>query len=386
MVKVKKKEKERRKKMFLEVRNAFGDKYSWLGAQVSREMLLSAATWNIEKYSDPPFRFRTHLMLKWKRGWVKSTMLRKMATILGDDFCSTIGKVTDAAIRGSVSGGQFTPPKPLKTPIVISTEFGQTNFDDELLGVFLALLEEGQTNIALNKFAQLSENQKNSIEEKFDGEVNFGEKNEFDLNTSFIFWGATHDSSNLQEDALLSRFNVVTPAQPLSGDITEHMDSSSNPLNSISTDTIRGIRRELKKDKRVDTDFQPPKKFYEKYNLNPRESRDVQSYMAARNWWGLKVNPEIMKKYIKHMKQSRKQVMLSPRERVFELILDNPMSAEELMNRTGMSRYDLHNILDDLNANRLPVKDDSNVKWVIYSGDAESTKEKDKKARETYLS
>lgn len=363
--------KKARKEVFEDIVDAFSHKYGWLGAQASREMLLSVASWNINKYSDTHMRYRNHLMLAWERGWVKSTMMRKMAKILGDEFCSTIGKVTGAAMRGSVSEGQFTPPKPLKSPIVISTEFGQTSFDDELLNIFLALLEEGETNISMNKIGSLPKNRKQSIEQDYGDQISFGERNEFDLSTDFVFWGATYDPGKLEDDALRSRFNVITPEKPLSSDITKRLDNNRFTLDQS---TVKACRKMLHSKEPVETDFAPPESLYEKYSIIPRESRDIQAYMAARNWWGMEVNPEIMEKYIRHLKKSRKRSTMTDKELVYDLIFDTPMTMEAICETAGLQRKDVYQLLNELNASRVPSTE--GVMWCIFSRDKEAVLEK----------
>lgn len=361
--------KEERRQIFNEIVGAFEDKYSWLGHQASRQLLLSAATWNIEKYSDPHMRYRNHVMLAWERGWLKSSILRKMADILGDSFISTIGKVTDAAMRGSVSAGQFTAPKPLKTPIVISTEFGQTEFNDELLNLFLALLEEGRTNVAMNKIGSLSDSARRNVQnnEDMEGQIQFRGTNEFELKTDFVFWGATYDPSKLEDDALRSRFEVVTPVKELDATITRSID---NNRFSLSNQTIQDVRRVLNSQRKMSTDFRPPSHLYNKYTLIPRESRDVQAHMAARNWWGLEVNPEVMESYIKHLKESRKIATMDPYDRIFDAVFDNPMTLTELTEETRYNKQEIFKILENLPAEKFGFGNDE-VKWVIRSGQAD---------------
>lgn len=383
--KVSEESKNRRAEIFEEIITAFGEKYGWLGAQASREMLVSAATWNIQKYSNPPFRFRTHLMLAWQRGYFKSTMMRKMADILGDDFCSVIGKVSEAAMRGSVSGGTFTPPKPLRTPIVISTEFGQTSFDDELLNLFLNQLEEGHTNVALNKIGSLGESQKREIEEQYGGDINFGASNEFDLKCDFIFWGATYDPSKLSDDALRSRFRVVTPSKPLNYEVTLTADNAPPLKSMISRETTRDLRRELRSEREVSTDFQPPEKLYRKYDINPRESRDVHAYMAARNWWGLNTDPEVMEKFIQHLQESRRVSTMKPEERVFDIIFETPKTYGEIMEQTGLDKKEIYKILQRLDATPYNLNSDMQNKWVIWSGDGEQDDEDDEDDDDGFL-
>lgn len=375
MQKSKEKLQKERKQIYNEIVEAFGVKYSWLGAQAAREMLMSVASWNIQKHSEPPFRYRTHVMLAWKRGYLKSTMMRVMADILGDDNTSTIGKVSDAAMRGSVSGKSFTPPKPLRSPIVISTEFGQTDFNDELLNLFLNQLEEGETNVALNKIAQLSENQREDIQQTYDNRIRFRENNEFDLKCDFVFWGATYDPTKLADDALRSRFNVVTPVKPLNHEITRAADNNPGVKRQIDKTTVKDVRRFIKQDKEFPTDFRPPHSMYKEFDLNPRESRDVQSYMACRNWWGLDTNPDVMRKYIEYLKQSRRLSTMKPEERVFELIFDTPRTYKELMEETGLGKKELFKIMRRLDAQKHDLANET--KWVIWSGGGEEEKDEE---------
>lgn len=372
MQKTRTEHQKRRREIHNEIVEAFGTKYSWLGAQAAREMLMSVASWNIQKYSNPPFRYRTHIILAWKRGFLKSTMLKTMADLLGEKNASVIGKVSDAAMRGSVSGGNFAPPKPLKTPIVMSTEFGQTDFGDELLNLFLALLEEGHTNVALNKIASLPDNQKRSIEKEYSRQIQFGASNEFDLKTDFVFWGATYDPSKLQDDALRSRISVVSPVKPLDYRITMAADKNPSVKSQIDPSTIRDLRRLIKTEDEYPTDFSPPDNMYSQLNIEPRESRDMMSYMACRNWWGLETNPDIMRKYIKYLKKSRKVSIMTPEDRIFDLIFDSPKTYGELMKETGYSKRQIYQLMQNINAKRHNLS--GKTKWVVWSGEGEAEK------------
>ena len=371
--KLSKNERQNRKQVYEEIRDAFAEKYSFIGAQASREMLMSAASWNVGKYSDPPFRYRNHVMLTWEPGWIKSTLIKKMQKVLGDEMVSTCGKLTAAVLRGSVRGANFSPPAPMKAPIVASTEFGQSDFSDELLNTFLALLEEGSTNVSLNKIAGLSESAKNNAEKRFDG-ITFKENNEFDLDVDFVFWGATHDPSMLTENALKSRFNIVTPAEPLEGQVTERMDKSRSLTTMLDNSTVKAARSMVQSQEPVSTDFKPPSRIYEKFSLSPRESRDLQSYMASRNWWGLKVNPSIMENYISQLKQSRRIADMSKEDRVKSLIFDNPLTYSEISSKTGYSKFELHNIFKTIDASKAGAKE-GKTKWVVRSRDSSSQKD-----------
>lgn len=370
-----KEKKRERKQVFKEIVGAFEKKYSWWGHQLSREMLLSLASWHIEKHTDHYLRMRNHLMIYGPPGWGKSTMLRKMREVLGEELCSKIGKVTGAALRGSVSSGQFNPPKPLRTPVMVSTEFGQTNFEEELLNIFLALLDEGQTNVAMNKIGNIGENQKKSIQNQWEG-IDF-KGNEFDVETTFIFWGATYDPDQLQDDAFRDRMKIVRPEQTLDSTVTKAAD---NNIFSIDTNTVTKLRQLLTEDIESEVNFTPPDAIYDKYgDLSMRESRDLQSYMASRAWWGLEVNPELMDEYLQELKESRRLARMSDEDVILDLIFDNPMTYDEIQAKTGLSRKETYQILNKLGAKRIKV-DEGSPKWVISSGGnnfGEESKEKE---------
>lgn len=353
-----------RKEIYREIVSAFENKYGWLGRQAARELLMSVASWNLERYSDPNMRYRTHVMFAWEKGWVKTSLLTKMAKLLGDDLCSVMGKVTSPGIRGSVSSGMFVSPKPLKTPVVISKEFGETNFEDELLNAFLGMLDEGYTTVTLNKIASLSNSERKDIEKRYDGQIDFVDENEFNIQTDFVFWGATYDPSKLQDDALRSRMNIITPMKPLDSGLVKDADKR---YFNVSAETIQEFRREIKREEPMETNFVPPSSIYENFHLNFRESRDIQAYMAARNWWGLDVDPEIMGDYLEHLKESRRQSRMSDEGLVLDLIFDNPMTYDEIMEETGFKKIKLYKILNTIKAKKIP--DGDYYRYVVYSGD-----------------
>lgn len=364
-----KEKRQERKRVFKEVVQAFEEKYSWWGHQMSREMLLSLASWHIEKNTEHYLRMRNHLMIYCPPGWGKSTMLRKMRQLLGDDMCSKIGKVTGAALRGSVSSGSFNAPKPLKTPVMVSTEFGQTNFEDELLNMFLALLDEGETNVAMNKIGNIGQNQRKNIQDTWDG-VSFTDSgNEFDISTDFIFWGATYDPSKLQDDAFRDRMRIVSPQQELNSDVTKAADHNTFTINS---DTVTEFRQMLQDPVESKVDFTPPDAIYDKYDpLSMRESRDLQSYMASRHWWGLEVNPELMDNYMQELRHDRHLSTLDNKEMVLDLIFDNPMSYDDLVEETDLTKKEIYKINNELNAKQINAGGEGEIKWVVSSGDSD---------------
>jgi len=366
--KLSKSEKQNRKDVYTNIRDAFAEKYSFLGAQAARELLMSAASWNIDKYSDPNMRYRNHVMLTWEPGWLKSTLINKMQKVLGEELVSTVGKLTAAVLRGSVKGGKFSPPTPMKSPIVASTEFGQTDFDDELHNTLLTLLEEGKTNVSLNKIAGMSESLKENVEKKYDEQIQFKAENEFTLEADFVFWGATHDPSLLTEYALKSRFNVVTPSKPLIGEVTASVDNSRSVETILDKSDIKLARRAIRSKKEAATSFKPPKTYYTEYSLSPRMARDVQSYMAARNWWGLDVSPDIMQNYIEELKRSRRIADMSPEQRVKNLIFDNPMTYDQIQKKTGYRKIEIHNIFEKIDA-KVAGTDPEKTNWVVRSGE-----------------
>jgi hypothetical protein len=370
---------EERKEVFTDIVAAFSESYGFLGEQVATECLMSLATWNMERHSDPPIRYRTHIMLTWDPGYIKSTLLRKFKLLLGDDMVSKCGKITEAVLRGSSAGGSFSPPKVLKAPILVSTEFGQTEWEGELLGSFLALLEEGETNISLNKFAGLSDVAKRDVTEKYHGDIEFTADNEFDLYTDFLFWGATHDPEQLQDNAMVDRFNIVTPKEPLTGELVEQVSKSPPLTETLSKDTIQSLRRIVSCEKEADVDFEIPSALYRKHNPSFRLARDVRSNMAARHWWGLQSDPDVMDAYMQHLKESRKKASMNKYERVQDMIFENPLTWDEILERARLPETELNHILQNLDVTHHPGPD-GETQWVIrneFKNSSSNTEQKE---------
>jgi hypothetical protein len=78
-----------------------------------------------------------------------------------------------------------------------------------------------------------------------------------------------------------------------------------------------------------------------------------------------------MKRYIEHLKHSRRIASMSPEERVFDLIFGDPKTFDEIVEETGYSEKEVYTYLDRLDPQKIPVED--GIEWVIYRGDEGSS-------------
>jgi len=159
-----------RSKIYNEIVDAFEQKYFFLGKQFAEEFLLTAASRNIQDYSEPDFRVRRHLLLYWQCSWLKSSLLHKARHLLGRELCMGLSDISNAALRGTVEAGRFISPYTLKRPFAVCTEFGQVvNKGDssELVQKLLNVLEEGEVEVSLGKISLLTPEERIKAEEKW---------------------------------------------------------------------------------------------------------------------------------------------------------------------------------------------------------------------------
>jgi len=163
--------------------------------------------------------------------------------------------------------------------------------------------------------------------------------------------------------------------------VTEAVDSAPSIEKQLDKSDLNDIRRMLRSQEEVATNFKPPSSFYTEFSLTPRESRDIQSYMAARNWWGLKVNPKIMREYTKTLKQSRRVADMTPAERVKNLIFDDPKTYEEIKKETGYTKIEIHNIFEQIDASNAGGFEGT-TEWVVRSGEGQEDNDNEQSTKE----
>ena len=339
-----------RKQIYDEVVDSFEKTYSFLGKQFAEEMLLTFASYNIQSFSNAPFRLRRHLMLCWGHSWIKTSLLTKAYEILGRNLCTYMSDISNAALRGTVDSGQFSVPYTLERPFAVCTEFGQLvsgGKDTELVQKLLNVLEEGMVEVSLGKIAFLSDSEREKA--VHDWGVYFSSRNKFSYKTNWILMAATYDKKFLIDNALLSRFNVLYPKQPLDNKLTKHiMNSGGFKLNE---EVKQKLREELIKDKPIETQIKLPQEIYELgETITPRDCSSLASYILCRSWWNVGTSKDEIIQMAKEIVDSRDNVLKTADDKVFEAIEAEDKTAQDIAKETGYTSRQVYYSLKNIRA------------------------------------
>jgi hypothetical protein len=155
------------------------------------------------------FRYRLNVMLKWRHGWFKSSVLKQVAGWMPCN-ARALTASSSAAIRGSFRAGQFYVPELLLNDILIFPELTSVlRADDEVVAALLGALEEADVRVALVKAMDLTQEEERRLETYG---ARFEDQRLCYRNRATV-WTATHTVDNIDDrlrDSLLSRFHVCT--------------------------------------------------------------------------------------------------------------------------------------------------------------------------------
>jgi len=324
---------------------------------------MSVASWNIQQYSKPPFRVRRHLLLYWQPGWLKSSLLARAYDLLGEELCTMMTDVTNAALRGTVDYGKFISPFTLKRPFSVCTEFGQVisgSDSGELVQKLLNVLEEGIVTVSLGKISQLSKVARDRAEADYG--VTFIDDNTFTYRTNWVLLAGTYNRKFLVDNALESRFTLLLPEKALNSELTKYITTVKQ--RGIDEDTVYNFRRAIMEKNEVRSDVRLPDEVFENDDsFNPRQCSAVLSYKMCRAWWGLKTAPETLINLAKAIKSRTSSVWKSADDKVFEAIENEAKPAEQIAKETGLSKRQVYYSLKSIRASRIIEGD--RAKWKI---------------------
>jgi hypothetical protein len=334
-----------REEVYNEIEKAFTQKFSWLGKQFSEEFLLSCASYNIQQYSQPPFRVRRHPLLFWIPGWMKSSMLMKAYDLLGPELCTYMSDVTRAAMRGSVDGSHFVVPATLRRPFAICTEFGQmAGGDSEMIQHLLNALEEGVVNVNLIKIGAISIDEMQKAERDYN--IKFADKNSFSYHTNWVLMAATYNKRFLIDNAFESRFSVMSPKRKLDSGLIKHV-LNSGPF-TVSLEAVETFREEITKPNPMESiSINLPEKVYD-YTKTMRDVGLVVSTMLCKRWWGFEPSDSEIIQCAKNIIETRAKLWRSNKDKIWDALEEQPCSREELAAKTGLSLREVHDALYQL--------------------------------------
>ena len=353
----------KRRQAFETVVEAFENKYSFLGKQFAEEFLLSLASWNIQENSDPDYRIRRHLLLFWAPGWLKSTLLMKAYNILGPELCLHMSDVSIAALRGTVDCNKFITPFTLKKPFAVCTEFGQlaTSSETEVVQKLLNVLEEGIVTVSLAKISYLSEIQKEEIERKYP--ITFVDNSTFTYRANWILMAGTYNKKYLIDNALESRFIILTPRQKLGADLAKYVNKAE-PFH-LDLEAVHTVREEIKSTEPTDTIVDLPDEVYEEIpELTMRDTSYLNSYILCKEWWGFKIPKEEILNVAQRHLAARKILWSTAQDKVLSVIETEPATISEIKAKTGLDKTEIIKALKRIGARKV-IDKDGKTRWKI---------------------
>lgn len=345
----------------------FNKKYNFLGRQFAEELLLSAASWNIQQISKPDFRIRRHLMLFWQPGWVKTSLLLKAYDLFGPDLAIKLSDITVAALRGTVEFGRFVSPYTLKRPFSICTEFGQVISgakDEELVQKLLNVLEEGSVNVSLGKISSLSRAERERVEAEFP--VQFIDNNTFHYTTNWVLLAGTYNKKFLVDSALESRFNFLIPEKKLDSGFTKFLVNSGR--YEMSEEVAKSFRSEIVSKKEMVTNIKLPEEIYtEDTNFSPRDSGMIISHVLCKAFWGKKLSKDDILDLAKNIRDAREKIWKSAEDKVFDCVFTTAKFPNQIAEETGLTERQVYYSIKKLRniIEKIHNEDFTRVKYVV---------------------
>jgi len=315
--------------IFNNITNAFEKKYSWIGKDFSEEFLMSACSFPLQVWSKPEFRIRRHLLLFWSHAWFKSSLLLKAKQLLGEKLCTGVSDISNAALRGTVEGGQFLTPLVLKRPFTVCTEFGQVTCgnDGDLIQKLLNVLEEGQLDVSLAKIAFLTNDQKATATREHG--ITFIDNNTFSYQTDWILLAGTYNKKFMVDNAFESRFVIMTPQQELDGKLLKHVVNS--PSFFVDEETKNAFRNELFSPLAIDTKIVLPEEIYDLKGITPRDCASLLSYILCRAWWNLETTDKQVIAMASEYSKNREDLWASAEDRIYDILENSvPLTVTEV--------------------------------------------------------
>ena len=160
-------------------------------------------------------RMRRHVLLYWRKGWFKSSILLSLSRLMKGWEIIDAGSTSWQRLRGSVESGRFLVPLFHAADVILMPElFATVTPDDEsYVEILNRAMEEGRITVSLVKFGQVPEDEISRIRALGISYRQDLQLMEYDCNA--VFLAASHDNVTPQmrmmlDAGLASRFVVLT--------------------------------------------------------------------------------------------------------------------------------------------------------------------------------
>lgn len=370
--------------MIDEIKEYFSDLY---GCNAFAEIVLpplmySAITkkW-IYLENTSPVRYRLNILFSWGFGFFKSTILKQVAAWCPFES-SLVTTATSAALRGSFKDGEFYPPEFLINDLVVIPEFGGFAGDDAVYGTMLTALEEGDVRISLVKGGNITDREKERMK-SYGANYNDGR---IEYRNKALVWAATHSIDGLNprmREALLSRFFVIfVPPEDIPGDVA-FRDPYMLQQSDVEIKASNWLDNLLKKNTKPDhifagkviNIFAAEIKESEQTVL-PREVGDIRRMVLAHHDMFPSDTVDVVVGIIRPFLTNTSSGKQTTREKIVNLIYQNPLGIDEIHNITGFTKAAVFGHLNRTRAKRIGTRP------VKYYLDSAPSKVKTKKKKE----
>jgi hypothetical protein len=318
-----------------EITAAFKHKFGELGLQFAEELLTSIASANIQHTFLEQLgheRIRSHVLLYWQQGWLKSSLLMKARDIIGEASVELISDISKAALRGTVeydadNEPQFNPPKVLRAPFIIATELGTLtgkglSGGEDLNQILLQILEEGIVNVDLSKFVKLTEEYREFLRKQYPT-LKFKGSTGIEYKTDCVWLGATYNSKYVVDSAFSTRWEIMIPKVELNSELTKYVDRHRWLLPQDINAKVQHLLHREAEQKYFDLWYEDlPDAVYDvNPNISPRFARAVKVFkLCNRMYWDFDASKKELVERMRHVIHSQARSRQSTKEDIQDFL------------------------------------------------------------------
>ena len=320
--------------------------YGWLGRQMAEKLLLSLATINIHRYGGYSYRLRQNLLMLWKAGYFKSTIVRRFIDIInysGKPNAILITDISDSSFMGSSKDKNFLVPLYAKYWIIVIDEMAKyTDSKTEQFQTLLSVLEDDHVIRQLIKFGEVSEKEKKRS--KVYG-IEWIDEFTFKAPVRAGVIGNTYKNDFITDEAMQSRFNIVTPKQDLDADLVKHINKYGDSFN-VPPDICLSLQHHFHNDsiKNSPLTYTLPSEVIID-GVSGRTLSELKKWALAREWWGFTTSLQEIENRRDVIINSQQYATKNSADKVIDLISERPYTAKEIIEVLGMPKSNLYRIL-----------------------------------------
>lgn len=313
-----------------------------IGEKVFPALVYSGFCQSFQKYEEAmdSMRFRLHMLLLWKHGLYKSTIIAETVRLFGVKS-NIVTTSSAAAMRGSFTEKTFVPPEFLVSDIMLLTELSSVlGGDKEIIGQLMTAMEESDMRIALVKIGQ--------VKPKVLAEVrSYGadiEDCRLIYRNKATIISASHSIDQIPEanrQAYLSRQYIVqiSPSEVPYG--LGWKEQSDHRDEKLYVEFAKWFQKQYKASQKPDLAFGKKaikimrKSFSSTFDPDSRQMNDIRKMIYARH--GLFPKETVNQVVIQILPFIVNQEGKTTRDKLVELILSHPATVDDITKYLNIS-------------------------------------------------